>query len=166
MHQPIGRACLREREREKESERVCVCVCVCPVSECVCVCVCVCVCTQWCPTHYDPTDCNPPGSCARQEYWSGLPFPPPGDLPNPGTEPTAPETPGTEPTAPETPALAGRFFTTEPPGKPYLKIQMGKQMGIKAMGWSSSQQVGYGGTPNTDFSTLKLCVLGLVTAHL
>ena len=37
----------------------------------------------------------------RQEYWSGLPFPSPGDLPNPGLEPTSP-------------ALAGGFFTTEP----------------------------------------------------
>ena len=44
----------------------------------------------------------------RQEYWSGLPFPPPGDLPHPGMEPLSP--------AP--PALAGGFFTTEPPGKP------------------------------------------------
>ena len=42
---------------------------------------------------------------SRQEYWSGLPFPPPGDLPNPGIKPVSP-------------ALAGRFFTTEPPGKP------------------------------------------------
>ena len=42
-----------------------------------------------CPTLYDPTDCSPPGSSAhgifpRQEYWSGLPFPSPGDLPHPG----------------------------------------------------------------------------------
>ena len=42
---------------------------------------------------------------SRQEYWSGLPFPPPGDLPDPGTEPMSP-------------ALAARFFTTMPPGKP------------------------------------------------
>ena len=35
-----------------------------------------------------------------QEYWSGLPFPSPGDLPNPGIEP-------------KSPALAGSFFTTE-----------------------------------------------------
>ena len=42
---------------------------------------------------------------SRQEYWSGLPFPSPGDLPDPGIEPTSP-------------ALAGRFFTTAPPGKP------------------------------------------------
>ena len=40
----------------------------------------------------------------RLEYWSGLPFPPPGDLPNSGTEPVSP-------------ALAGGFFATEPPGK-------------------------------------------------
>ena len=41
----------------------------------------------------------------RQEYWSGLPFPSPGDLPDPGIESMSP-------------ALAGGFFTTEPPGKP------------------------------------------------
>ena len=41
----------------------------------------------------------------RQEGWSGLPFPSPGDLPDPGIEPMSP-------------ALAGGFLTTEPPGKP------------------------------------------------
>ena len=41
----------------------------------------------------------------RQEYWSMLPFSPLSDSPNPGVEPASP-------------ALAGRFFTTEPPGKP------------------------------------------------
>ena len=45
---------------------------------------------------------------ARQEYWSGLPFPTPGDLSDPGIEPLSPESP----------ALAGRYFTTEPSGKP------------------------------------------------
>ena len=43
------------------------------------------------------------GFC-RQEYWSRLPFPPPGNLPDPGIKPASP-------------ALAGRFFTCEPPGK-------------------------------------------------
>ena len=43
---------------------------------------------------------------SRQEYWSGLPFPSPGDLPDPGVEP-------------ETPVLAGKFFTTEPPEKAF-----------------------------------------------
>ena len=41
----------------------------------------------------------------RQEDWSELPFSSPGDHPDPGMEPVSP-------------ALAGRFFTTEPPGKP------------------------------------------------
>ena len=45
----------------------------------------------------------------RQEYWSGLLFPSPGDLPDPGTELMSP-------------ALAGRFFATEPPGKPYIGV--------------------------------------------
>jgi len=45
---------------------------------------------------------------SRQEYWSGLPFPPPGDLLNPDIEPTSLASP----------ALAGGFFTTVPPGKP------------------------------------------------
>ena len=44
-----------------------------------------------------------------QEYWGVLPFLYPGDLPDPGIEPTFPVSP----------ALAGRFFSTEPPGKSY-----------------------------------------------
>ena len=54
---------------------------------------------------------QPPGPSVhgifQQEYWNGLPFPSPGDLPNPAIE--------TKP-----PALAGRFFTTEP--SPSLSI--------------------------------------------
>ena len=46
---------------------------------------------------------------SMQEYLSGLPFPPPGDLPNPGIEPMSP-------------ALVGEFFTTEPPGRLFLGI--------------------------------------------
>ena len=45
---------------------------------------------------------------SRQESQSGLPFPSPGDLPNPEIKPVALVSP----------ALAGRSFTTEPPGKP------------------------------------------------
>ena len=44
---------------------------------------------------------------SRQEYWSGLPFPSPGDLPHPGVKLMSPVAP----------ALAGGFFTTGPPGK-------------------------------------------------
>ena len=44
---------------------------------------------------------------SRQEYWSGLPFPSPGDLPNPGIEPRSP-------------TLEADALTSEPPGKPKL----------------------------------------------
>ena len=49
---------------------------------------------QSCLTLCDPTDCSPPGSSpmgfSKQEYWSGLPFPSPGDLPDSGIEPGSP----------------------------------------------------------------------------
>ena len=45
---------------------------------------------------------------SRQEYWNGLPFPSPGDLPDSRIESQPPE-------------LAGRFFTVVPPGKPATK---------------------------------------------
>ena len=48
---------------------------------------------QSCPTLCDSMDCGPPrlpvGSISRQEYWSGLPCPPPGDLLEPGIKPTS-----------------------------------------------------------------------------
>ena len=47
--------------------------------------------TQSCLTLCDPVDCSPQAPLTmafrRQEYWSGLPFPSPGDLPNPGIKP-------------------------------------------------------------------------------
>ena len=63
--------------------------------------VCVCVCTsmramyaQSCPTLCDPVDCSLPVSrsmgFSRQGYWTGLPFPSPGDVPDPRLEPTSP----------------------------------------------------------------------------
>jgi len=57
--------------------------------------------TPWTVAHQAPLSTAFP----RQEYWSGLPFPSPGDLPRPGIEH-------------KSPALAGRFFTAEPPGDP------------------------------------------------
>ena len=45
-----------------------------------------------------------------QEHWSGLPFPSPGDLPDPGTELMSP-------------ALADRFFTNEPPEKAKVTLE-------------------------------------------
>ena len=44
---------------------------------------------------------------SKQEYWNGFPYPSPGELPDPGIELVSP-------------ALAGGFFTAEPPGKPQL----------------------------------------------
>ena len=58
---------------------------------------------QSCLTLCDPMDYSLPGfsmECSRQEYWSGLPFPPPGDLPNLEIEPASLMSP----------ALAGEFF--------------------------------------------------------
>ena len=57
--------------------------------------------TPWTVAHQDSLSMGFP----RQEYWSGLPFLSPGDLPDLGIEHMSP-------------ALAGGFFTTEPPGKP------------------------------------------------
>ena len=61
---------------------------------------------QSCSTLYDPMDYSLPGPLSmgfsRQGYWSGLPFPSPGDLPDPGIAPVSLMCP----------ALAGRFFTT------------------------------------------------------
>ena len=66
----------------------------------------MCSVTQWYPTLAAPWTIARPVSLSmefsKQEYWSGLPFPPPGDLPDPGIEPTSPVSP----------ALAGRFVTT------------------------------------------------------
>ena len=60
-------------------------------------------------TPMDYIACQAPLSMgfSRQEYWSGLPFPPPEDLLDPGIKLMSPA-----------PALAGRFFTTEPPESP------------------------------------------------
>ena len=56
-------------------------------------------------------DCSPPGSSVhgifQEEYWSGLPFPFPGHLPNPGIEPGSP-------------ALQADTLPSEPAGKPYM----------------------------------------------
>jgi len=61
----------------------------------------------------------------RQEYWSGLPFPSPGDLPDPGAKPVSP-------------ALAGGFFTTEPPVKPSWCYTMYSSLMILVFPSSSS----------------------------
>ena len=80
----------------------------------------LCVLTQLCPTlcrlkglwtlivHQDSLSME----ISRQEYWNELPFPAPGNLPNPGIEPASLSSP----------ALEGRFFITEPSGKPHINV--------------------------------------------
>ena len=60
--------------------------------------------TPWTVAHQAPLSME----FSRQEYWSRLPYPPPGDFPNPKMESTFPASP----------VLAGRFFTSELLGKP------------------------------------------------
>ena len=86
----------------------------------MCVCVCVCMHT---PSISPIQLFGTPQTVAlqaplsvgfsKQEYCSGLPFPPLGDLPNPGIETVSPVSP----------ALASGFFTTEPSGKPITTLQ-------------------------------------------
>ena len=63
---------------------------------------------QVCLILCQPMDCSPPGSSvhgfSKQEYWSGLSCPPPGDLPDPGIEPRSP-------------ALPEDSLSAEPPGR-------------------------------------------------
>ena len=89
----------------------------------------------------------------RQEYWSGLPFPPPGDLPNPGIEPASP-------------ALTGRFFTTEAPGNPNRMSYWANNKDLWGPAKSSSEAVG--GQENRQHGSLShspsgqdLCIGGV-----
>ena len=74
----------------------------------VCVCSIIQSCstleTPWTVAHQAPLSME----FSRQEYWSALPFPTPGDLPDPGIEPAFLSSP----------AMASGFFTTMPSGKP------------------------------------------------
>ena len=60
---------------------------------------------------------------SRQEYWHGLLFPFPGDLPDPGMDPESPMSP----------ALAGGFFTIEPPGNGFITPKL-----LRTTDWSVS----------------------------
>ena len=71
------------------------------VYACMLSCVQLCA-TPWTIAHQTPLSVE----FSRQEYWKGLPFPPPEDLYDPGIESKSPASP----------ALAGRFFTTVPQG--------------------------------------------------
>ena len=69
--------------------------------------------------HSNSTQALPSMDYLSQEHWSGLPFPPPGNPPNPRTEPMSPASP----------ALSGRFFTTEPPGVTFKYGKWGTEKG-------------------------------------
>ena len=63
----------------------------------ICIQSVMCLVAQSCPTLCDPVDCRLqparflcPQGFSRQDYWSGLPYPPPGDFPNPGIKPRSP----------------------------------------------------------------------------
>ena len=67
--------------------------------------------TPWTVAHQAP----PSMGFSRQEYWSGVPFPSPGDLPNPGIEPRSP-------------VLESDALTSEPPGKPMPEYHNSRTM--------------------------------------
>ena len=71
---------------------------------------------------------------SRQDYWSGLPCPSPGDLPNPGTENASPATL----------ASTGGFFTAEPPGSPTNHLRNTPASGT--------------GTPGVRFLPMNVCI--------
>ena len=81
----------------------CFCFCGC----CLVVQSCLTLATPWTEAHQGPLCMK----FSRQEYWSGLPFPPPGDLPDPGVEPTSP-------------VLMAVFFTAEQWGDALLLLEV------------------------------------------
>ena len=61
---------------------------------------------------------------SRQEYWSGLPYPPPGDLPHPGIEPMSPASP----------AMQEDSLPTEPLGKPPASLIPNSNWAVEVSG--------------------------------
>ena len=66
---------------------------------------------------------------SRQEYWSGLPYPPPGDLPHPGIEPMSPASP----------AMQEDSLPTEPRGKPPASLIPNSNWAVEVSGWLRSK---------------------------
>ena len=99
--------------------------------------------TPWTVAHQAPLCMGFP----RQEYWSGLPFPPPGHLPDPGIEPMSP-------------ASAGGFFTAEPLGWGVARQggsqRRGFNLWVGKIPWMSAWQptpvILPGESPQTDMS--------------
>ena len=122
----------------------------------VCVCVCVCVrerarasllqsrltVTPWTAARQAPLSMG----FSRQEYWSGLPCPPPGDLPHPAIEPRSP-------------ARTGGFFTTEPLGNPRRDLDEGESSKKEQCNCSGQRkqplQRPFGGQEQVSFKNLQ-----------
>ena len=83
--------------------------------------------TPWTIAHQAPLSMVFP----KQKYWSGLPFPTPGDHLNPGIKPVSLASP----------AFAGGFFTTEPPGKPSVACSVLNKYLLNKWLWSGSVAV-------------------------
>ena len=81
--------------------------------------------TPWTVAYQAP----PSMGFSRQEYWSGLPFPSPGDLPDPGIEPRSP-------------AFQADALTSEPPGKPVATAEFSKFAGILSAALSQHHLLG------------------------
>ena len=76
------------------------------------------LCDLWTLAHKVP----PSMGFSRQEYWSGLPFPSPGDLPNPGIKPRSP-------------TLQADALTSAPPGKPWTMCELDHKEGWAPKNW-------------------------------
>ena len=94
--------------------------------------------TQLCPTLCDPIDRSP---FSRQGYGSGLPFPSPGDLPNPGIEPGSP-------------ALQADSLPAELQGKPFSSVQLLSCVRLFVTRWTAAHQASLSIT--ISWSLLKL----------
>ena len=79
--------------------------------------------TLWTVAHQAPLSMG----FSRQEYWSGLPFPPPGDLRNPGIEPRSPE-------------LQADSLPSEPPGKVKVKVKSLSRVRLFVTPWTVAYQ--------------------------
>ena len=78
--------------------------------------------TPWTVAHQAP----PSMGFSRQEYWSVLPFPSPGDLPDPGTEARSP-------------TLLADALTSEPPGKPMIHLEAYKNDLVSDLKWGGQK---------------------------
>ena len=107
--------------------------------------------TQWTVAHQAPLSME----FSRQEYWSGLPCPPAGDLPDPGIEPV-------------NPALADGFFTSEPHGKPLRLsfVQLLSRVQLFATPWTAAHQASLSFTISKSLLELVSSELMMPSNHL